>query len=169
MKLKVALLPLFWLYLASCGYRMTSQLGGNPQGISRVAIPLFQNETLETGIEWIVTELLKDQFRLSPSWDLVPRSEAEGVLLGRIVRYETAPQSFVEGQDSVLAFTVRMKVELELQDRKGGSLWRGEMEEEERYDLADTVLQTKDNEREAARRLAKRMMQEVRERIQLDF
>jgi hypothetical protein len=137
--------------------------------MDRIAIPLLQNRTLQTGVELTATEALRDEFRLSPSWEIVPREEAEGVLLGEVTRYETAPTTFVEGQTSVLAFSLVMEVALELQDRKGKTVWHGTFDGEERYDLADTLLRTEDNEREAAKRLVQRLMRKVRESIQLDF
>ncbi|MBI4209365.1 MAG: hypothetical protein HY538_06640 [Deltaproteobacteria bacterium] len=157
------------LVVGGCGYQMVSQIGGNPQGIERIAIPLLQNITLKTGVELTATEALRDEFRLSPSWEIVPREEAQGILLGGVTRYEAAPTTFVEGQTSVLAFALVMEVELELQDRKGKTIWHGTFDGEERYDLADTLLRTEDNEQEAAKRLVQRLMKEARESIQLDF
>ena len=49
------------LLALGCGYRMTSGGAALPEGIQRVCVPVFRNQTAEPALETVFTQALREQ------------------------------------------------------------------------------------------------------------
>lgn len=78
--LAAALCGLF--LLTGCGYRSGSLM---PEGVERVAVDVFENDTFYREIEFTLTREIQRELRHRTSLQLVTRPRADAVLTGRIV------------------------------------------------------------------------------------
>lgn len=89
-----ALLILAPLLLVSCAYHMGDSDRQIPGGYRTVAIPVFQNKTMETGIETYFTNALVREFERGRIGRVTSKSEAQTTLEGSIdsVNYAVSTQ-----------------------------------------------------------------------------
>jgi len=85
------LLPLFALslslLLSNCaGYHLGGQKPKHLAGITKLAVPTFDNQTLEPRLSSFVTNSLIKQIQLDGSYQIVSKDDAEAVLEGAITR-----------------------------------------------------------------------------------
>jgi hypothetical protein len=75
------------LVLTNCaGYTLGGQKPTHLAGITKLAVPTFENQTLEPRIASLVTNALIKQIQMDGSYQIVPQDEAEAVLNGSITR-----------------------------------------------------------------------------------
>jgi hypothetical protein len=119
------------LAVAGCGYRFGGYRQGQT-GIQSLNIPPFRNETRQVGIEALFTNDLVYEVGRGGRIDLVDPQAADAVVKGVIKDLRTntiARQSL----NTSLERRVYVTVELVVQDRKGRSLWRYEVNDDEAY------------------------------------
>jgi len=102
--------------LAACGYRAGLRW---PGGIRRVAVPVFENETLRRGLEFDLTEAVARAVLVRTDLDLTSEAEADAVVRGRIREVRT-PVLVEGGSAEFLEGAVAFVVEVELVDLRGG-------------------------------------------------
>lgn len=76
---------LFCLVLSSCAYSMGYKDQSIPQGIKKVHITPFKNETLFVGPELDFTNQLVKEFQRAKVGKLVSLNSSEGILRGRVI------------------------------------------------------------------------------------
>jgi hypothetical protein len=75
------------LLLSNCaGYTLGGKKPTHLAGITKLAIPTFENQTLEPRIASLVTNALIKQIQVDGSYQIVSEDEAEAVLHGSITR-----------------------------------------------------------------------------------
>ena len=74
------------LILAGCGYQFSGTGPGPKPGLDRLAIPMFENLTGQPGLESYFTTALRREFNARSRMKVVPKSEAQMILQGRITR-----------------------------------------------------------------------------------
>lgn len=75
------------LLLSSCaGYTLGGQKPTHLTGITKLAVPTFENQTLEPRIASTVTNALIKQIQIDGSYQIVSEDEAEAVLHGSVTR-----------------------------------------------------------------------------------
>lgn len=110
---------------SGCGYTFSG--GGTvlPPEIKKVAIPLVDNSTAETGLATIVTEALRDQFERYGVLTVVEdEGEADAVLNARILKVRRATSTVSARDDAALQRDTSMTIAAELRRRDGPVLWR---------------------------------------------
>jgi hypothetical protein len=98
MKLKIPYL-IFSLILftsISCGYRLVGTGSNLPHHIKSVNIPIFENQTLEYGIETIITNDLMQEFSGRGRIKVIDDTKADSELIGIIKRYKSTPLTYDE-------------------------------------------------------------------------
>jgi len=80
------LLPLFFLsiiFLSGCSYKLIpiSSVG------SKIAIPIFSNQTFKYGLEETLTNSIIKEFISDGRFEVVGEKEADVILRGEIVQY----------------------------------------------------------------------------------
>jgi hypothetical protein len=104
------------LLLSGCGvYSFSSSSLG---GVKTVAIPQFENQTLEYGIQDDLTAKVTDRFIADNSLKVVALADADAVLRGDIVKYERVAFTY-DKSDNVTEYKVNIYVNIVL-ERKGG-------------------------------------------------
>jgi outer membrane lipopolysaccharide assembly protein LptE/RlpB len=83
-----ALTALAW----GCGYYSTSSR--TAKDIKSIAVPFFENTTLEPNLEIIVTERIIDNLVADNTLSVKNEAEADAVLEGKIVSFQNVPFSF---------------------------------------------------------------------------
>lgn len=110
--------------LSGCGY--TLQGGGSvlPTDVRRVAIPLAQNESTESGLGLMLTEALRDRFdRFGVITVVENTSEADAVLRTRILDVKRDTETVTAKTESQLQSSTTMTVAAELRRVTGPILW----------------------------------------------
>jgi len=103
----------------SCGvYTFSpSALGG----IKSIAIPLFENQTLEGGIAEKLTDALAAGFVADNTLRVVPEGRSDSVLRGSVVSYDRSAYTYDE-TESVSEYIVRMEVNVSFIESKSGKI-----------------------------------------------
>ncbi len=116
----VYLVPLLCLALISCGYSFSART--NPH-IKTIAVPIFQNKTLEKGVEQRLADGVADAFLEDKSLRVVEEKDADSVILGTIERYDRSPYSYDKSQ-AVQEYKVEFVLRVSYEDRtKNKVVW----------------------------------------------
>lgn len=104
--------------VAGCGvYSFSSSSLG---GVKTVAVPQFENKTLEYGIQEDLTAKVIDRFIADNALKVVALADADAVLRGEVVKYERVAYTYDKG-DNVSEYKVNIYVNFNL-SRKGGKM-----------------------------------------------
>jgi outer membrane lipopolysaccharide assembly protein LptE/RlpB len=103
-----------------CGYSFSSRT--NPH-IKTIAVPIFQNTTLERGIEQRIADRVVDAFLADKSLRVVEEKDADSVILGTIERYDRSPYSYDTSQN-VQEYKIELTLHVTYEDRtKNKVVW----------------------------------------------
>ncbi len=113
--LSLLILLMFFLVLLSCGvYTFSpSALGG----IKSIAIPLFENQTLESGIGEKLTDGLSAAFVTDNSLRVLPEGRSDSILRGTVVSYSREAYTYDESE-AVSEYIVRIEVDIKFIEYK---------------------------------------------------
>jgi hypothetical protein len=115
-------LGLLLVSLGGCaGYRIGPVQPYYLRSVHRIAIPTFENKTLQPRIAVLVTDSVIKQFQQDGTYRIVGDDEADAILKGEITRITRAPARSVRG--NVLAtteFNLALRVRYSLVSRHGG-------------------------------------------------
>jgi hypothetical protein len=115
----IAFLPLL-LALGGCGYSLTTRL---PSHIKTVAVPTFQNETLEYGLEEEITQAVIDRFTEDNNLRVVSEDRADAVVYGVIKAYKRRVAGFTS-EEIANEYEVAIIIDVVVRDRvKTKELW----------------------------------------------
>ena len=150
------------LLFTSCGYNFTGSGAKLPAGVRSVAIPIFGNQTLQTGIETDLTRALVDRFVSARQLSVTSQSEADAVLSGTVKSFLNTPAAVTLGTQAATEYRATLIVEATFKRQQDGRvLWKGEMMEYRNYPVSSDPAATENNKREAIRQafdiLAKRL------------
>ena len=152
------------LSTTACGYSFSRTAGDTlPEG-TRLAIPVFANDTIQAGFEATLTEALRHEFATLDSIRISRLDDADAVLTGKVLEAGARPLSF---DAEFLATEGRLNVIIEAELRRGDEVvWRAERIEvrETYYVTADNVA-TQENKREALARAAETLARKVALRV----
>jgi hypothetical protein len=84
-KLAVLLaLPAILLLTNCAGYQLGASRPHQMANVTKLAVPTFKNDTLEPRLEVLVTNALIKKLQMDGAYQIVPRSEADAVLVATI-------------------------------------------------------------------------------------
>ena len=110
---------ILWLsvsLVSGCGvYSFSSSSLG---GVKTVAIPQFENKSLEYGIQEDLTAKVVEKFLADNTLKVVGLADADAVLRGEVVKYERVPYTY-DKSETVSEYKVNIYVNFVL-ERKGG-------------------------------------------------
>ena len=151
------------LLSGGCGYHFTGSGAKLPAGVRSVAIPIFGNQTLQTGIETDLTGALVDRFVSARQLTLTTQNEADAVLSGTVKTFIISPAAVTLGTQTATEYRATLTIEATFKRQEDGQvLWKGEMSEWRNYpvvpsDPAATEANKKDAIRQASVLLANRL------------
>ena len=130
------------ILLVGCGYKPVGRSAASlPENFTKIAVPLMENRTMEAGLEDIFTSELRRQFLSDPRVQVVPLSQAEVVLSGKIKELDMINLSY-DRLGRVSAQRARVRCEFELYHRESEkTLWgSGTIQAEEEFPVTDDYL-----------------------------
>jgi outer membrane lipopolysaccharide assembly protein LptE/RlpB len=155
-------IALFWL--SGCGYTLVGQ-GSLPKHIKTIAIPVFENETLEEGIEEVITQAIIDVYVRGGKVRLVSETEADAILRGKIRSYNPDEALTYNDLDEVLSYKLTVTVDIEMQDLTNDEiLWQQEnLSEDTDFEAGPdfSLAERQDNEEEALEQLAEELAERI--------
>jgi outer membrane lipopolysaccharide assembly protein LptE/RlpB len=114
------------LSLAGCSYHLVGQ-GSLPEHIKTIAIPIFENKTLETGAEDAITQAVSDRFVNGGKVRLVSEGEADAILRGKIRSYNAKEVVTYDASGDPTSYKLTVAIDVELQDLTTNEvLWKTE-------------------------------------------
>lgn len=120
----VGLISILCLF-GGCGY--TFHGGGSvlPPDVTKVMIPMVENNSTEPGLGAIVTEALRDQFERFGALSVVDSyGEADAVLDAKILEINRATRAVTSNTDTALQYNTTLTLAAELRRVSGPVLWR---------------------------------------------
>jgi outer membrane lipopolysaccharide assembly protein LptE/RlpB len=154
--------------LTGCGYRF-SGTGDLPESVQRVAVPMFDNPTGETGVEQIFTNDVIYELTRGGLTTVAPRADPEAVLYGRIASITTET---ISRSTTITATERRLSVTLTVHMlAEDGRMLTDvtRLSDSQTYPVATDPLVTEENRRAALRKLSQRMAEKVYYRLTDDF
>lgn len=155
------------LLLTNCaGYHLGGQKPAHLQGITKLAIGTFENQTLEPRISSVVTNALIKQIQVDGSYQIVSREHAEAVLEGSIARVDRS--QFRSVRQNVLRTSqlqMRLSVGYTIKDTASGRTIHTGRGSANSYVILDSNVQNSEAQAldDAAQRLATNIANEISE------
>ena len=85
------------LLCASCGYQVGPVKPKKLEGIRRICVKNFKNETLEPRMEVMLASAVIKQLQLDGTYQVTDESRADAILQGTLLRIERTPARVVRG------------------------------------------------------------------------
>jgi len=134
----VTLLVLLSTY-TSCGYRLAGKADTLPDTIGVIAIPPFQNQTVEFKIEQHLTRAVTREFISRTRYDVVTNEAlADAVLTGTVVNVLVFPLVIDPRLGRATSVGTMTQIRISLRDRKTGKVLydNPNLEHRERYEVS---------------------------------
>lgn len=156
----------FCLFFSGCaGYTLGGQKPAHLRHITKLAVPAFENLTLEPRLAVLVTNAIIKQLQNHGSYQIVPRGEAEAVLEGKIQNIQRS--QFRSDRNNILRTSQilgTLNCSYIIKD-SGGVLLHNGSAAADSYIILDANLQLSETQllEDAAQRLAINVANEVSE------
>lgn len=155
------------LALTGCaGY----QLGGNKPAhlanVTKLAVPTFENQTLEPRLGSVVTNAIIKQIQNSGGYEIVSMDDAEAVLDGKVVNVDRS--QFRSDRQNVLRTSqllMTLRTEYVIKDSGSGSVIHRGRASADSYTILDSNIQNSEAQalEDAAQRLAATVASDIAE------
>lgn len=179
-------------FLTGCAYKLSTNLEKLPGDVKSIQIPLFENRSIEPGVEVFFTNSLKNEALKSRVVKIVnEESKAEAILQGKIISVDVVgSESIIEAKNNnvqylpnetllTTGYTVTVDVLITLK-KKGSSevLWSGTFKQAQNYTaptITLPVINTANNlynhsaKRQTLDAISKEMMQAAFDRMLENF
>ncbi len=157
---------LLFLGIWGCGYRLEGMGTSLPPEIRTITIPTLVNDTLEAGIENVLTKAVIREFNLDRRLKVVRGKEADSILTGSIQEFSIWSISY---DAAGLALEYRAQVTMGLTLRRVDTdeiLWEApSLREIEQYRVTSDVLTNEARKREAIEEIAKQLAETIHDLI----
>lgn len=152
-------------FLTGCGYQMAGRGGHIPAGIQSLAIPVFENKTMEPIVEEELTPAVIKGFLKDSRIAVVNRAQADLVLYGRVMSYRETPLSFDQDQN-VLEYRITVTTHLKLLRQSTDSmLWEKDLISSAEYRVSSDVMATRNSKLLAIKEIAQNLSEEAAARV----
>jgi outer membrane lipopolysaccharide assembly protein LptE/RlpB len=104
--------------IAGCGYRMSARYHSLPDHITTIAVPSFENRTMQFDLSAQLTQAVKREFMERSSCRITAEEDsADAVLHGAITSYSVTPIA-IKRQNVGTSFLVTITVQVDFKDRR---------------------------------------------------
>ena len=166
---KTILLVVFLSVLWGCGYQLAGRETHVPPDVTSLAIPTFQNETLEPGIEVPLTQSFLREFMFDGRVKVRGSKEADTILEGKIKTYRIQSVSYNQS-GLVMEYQVLVTVDLTLTKPSGEILWKEDNLTEARwYRASFGGVLNEASKNSAVQEIGKFMAERVKNRFFYNF
>jgi outer membrane lipopolysaccharide assembly protein LptE/RlpB len=151
-------IALLLILLAGCYYTFTPNL---PPGIKSVAVPIFENNTLNYGLETLVTSKVVDEFVKDGNLQVKDVRKADSIMHGTVTNYVQEAAAYTVGE-AIQKYRLTMTVSISFEDRVSGEILWSEPNLTYSVTYFPTVSQgNAETEQQAQQRLAQEIAQEI--------
>ncbi len=155
----------FFFCLSSCGYHIAGRGGHIPSGIKTIAIPVFENKTMEPIVEEELTPAVIKGFIKDRRIEVTDKSQADFMLHGSVTFYKEFPLSFDQNQN-VLEYRITVTTHLRLlQQSTNHILWERDLTTNAEYRVSSDVMSTRTSKFLAIKEIAQNLSEEVTDRV----
>jgi len=138
--------------LTGCGYHFIGSGARLPEGVHTLSIPIFANQTIQTGIESEVTRALVEKVTSAKQFLVTGESEADALLSGTVKSFVTSPSAVTLGTQTATEYRATLTIEATFKRQRDGKVfWKGAMSEWRNYPVASDLAVTEANKQEAIR------------------
>lgn|SRR3989338_3917249 len=177
MKRRLFCISMLGFFFMQCSYHFYAVKDELPGGVRKVAIPTFENNTHEAGIETVFTSALRTEFYKSKTIQVVEKEAADGIIIGRIRSIGFQPTAHSErtfgGRDTkilALEYDVNVSAEITLIRRSDQKVvWTRTLSDARRYQSTEDLLQNETRQREAYAKVAAYLMEQAHDTLFEDF
>ena len=163
--MKNVFILLLTLSLSACGYQLAGRGGHIPDEIKSIAIPVFENKTMEPVVEEEFTPMIIREFIKDSRIKVVDRTEADLVLGGSVNSYKESPLSFDQNQE-VLEYRITVTTHLKITRQKiNNIIWEKDIIKSSEYKVSSNVMTTRTSKLLALKEIAKNLSEEVTDRV----
>lgn len=133
--------------LGGCGYSFRGSL---PSHIQTIAVPIFENRTLQPNVDSIITRAVVQAFATDGRLRVVRRGDADAILEGQIVRYRVDAIAY-DSNLNILAYRLTLGLNLTMRDVRRNTLLLNQapVSEQAEFRVAGSVATTIDIEESA--------------------
>ncbi len=162
-----SLLPLLLITLTGCaGYQLGGVKPAHLAGITKIAVPAFENLTLEPRLGALVTNAVIKQIQADGSYQIVSRDQAEAILEAKVA--DVNRSQFRAVRNNVLRTSqllVRLRVDYKLVSAADGTTLHRGRSWGESYIVLDPNFQLSEQQalEDASQRLAITLASEISE------
>lgn len=155
---------------SGCGYGFRGTVNNLPPDIKQIAIPVFVNATSEPGAEIVFANALIYEFARSRILKVVPESEAQAVLNGKI-KAVTVDSVILATTSQSLERRVTLIIEVTFKRADNQKIiWQNlGLARYETFKASDDPSQTDRNKEEAIRKIAKDLSERIHNGILENF
>jgi hypothetical protein len=158
------LLPVIALLLPGCaGYQLGSSKPSHLQGVTKLYVPTFKNDTLEPRIAVLVTNTVIKHIQMGGAYQIVSQDEADATLVGSIENVDRSQFRAVRNNTlRTSELLVRLLVNYKIEDTSGARLHTGRVTADSNVVL-DPNFQTSERQAftDVAERLSQRLVDEI--------
>lgn len=157
------------MLLTSCGYRLQGQ-SRLPEGIARIAILPFANQSYETGLENDLYDALVDEFARSHNLLLAAPENADLILRGTIKSVDSNSISY-SPDDRTYEYRVAMVLDVVFERVADQSVFQRKtgLREVDEYKTSSEPLLVDRRRREALRRLSRVLAENIHDGLFRNF
>ena len=153
----------------ACGYHFQGATA-LPSGVHSIAIPLFSNQTMQTGIESEVTRALVDKFISAKRLPVDRKEAADALLMGAVKSFFTTSVTVTGGTQVTTGYRATLTVEVLFQRQKDGKIiLKEELSEWWNYSVVADLALTERNKQDAIRQISLRLAEKIHELILENF
>ena len=158
------------LFSAGCGYRFQGGESNLSADIRSVAIPIFANDTIQTGIESEVTRALIEKFTFAGRLGLAGKNSADTLLTGTVKSFVVSAVAVTTGTQIATGYRATLTVEISFQRQRDSKVFlKEEVSEWRNYLVASDLAVTETNKREAIRQISALLAERIHEMILESF
>lgn len=158
------------LFFWGCGYHLRGDETSLGPEIRSVAIPIFANRTVETGIESVITEALAEKFIATRRLSVTTQGLADALLTGTVQSFTASPVAVTTATQVSTEYRATVTLEFTLKDQKNGKvLLRESMSDWRNYPVVSDLNATEQNKKEAIRQISVLLAERMYELILWGF
>ena len=118
---KALLLAIIFALICGCGYHLSGTKANLPEGVKTIAVPPFENRTLEPDLGAVMAEAMQREILRRGIMKIAPPEKADAILYGRIENIKLSPQGY-DKDGFTTAYQVRVEVSAKLV-QGGKTVW----------------------------------------------
>ena len=158
------------LFFTGCGYHFQDRGTSPLPDVHSIAIPIFSNRTMQTGVESEVTHALVDKFISAKRVSVSKQESADALLTGTVKSFFITSVTVTGGTQVTTGYRATLTVEILFQrQRDGKTFLKEELSEWWNYSVVSDLALTEKNKKDAIRQISLLLAEKIHELILENF